>query len=1024
MKLLVHVIEARNLTATDHNGPSDPYVKLQLGKHRAKTKVVKKNLNPLWDEEFSFRVGDLSEELVVSVLDEDKYFTDDFLGQVKVPLSEVLDAENLSLGIKWYQLQPKGKKSRSKNCGEICLAISLYQRNLEEEASEGQWFSSDDLASNSNKSAELKDGMHSLSSDGNTDLAAASEHNELDSLKEDKSTAGNFLDRMFQFFGRKNVEPTLSSTVDVNFPEKLQEEVSPDEKTHDACSSVSYDELLKIIESKDQGGEMPANLHGGIIVDKSYIVAPSTLNSFLFSPSSNFWQSLAQIQGTTGLQAEPWRLENGGECLKRVVTYTKAVTKLIKAVQATEEQTYLKADGKNYAVLVIVSTPDVPFGNSFRVELLFCITPGPELASEEQSSHLVISWRVNYLQSTMMKGMIENGARQGLKDIYIQFSDLLSQSLKPVDPKATKSGKEQILASLHTEKESDWKMAFRFFGNVTVVSSVFAIFFVLTHIFLSNHSTTQGLEFPGLDLPDSIGEIIVCGILVLQAERVLIMVSRFLQARKQRGSDHGIKAQGDGWLLTVALLEGNNLAAVASSGYSDPYVVFTCNGKTKTSSIKFQTLDPQWNEIFEFDAMDDPPSVMDVDVYDFDGPFDEAISLGHAEINFLKFNPSDLEDLWIPLQGNLAQAYQSKLHLRVFLNNTKGSKVVTEYISKMEKEIGKKIALRSPRTNAAFQKLFGLPQEEFLINDFICHLKRKMTTRGSLFLSPRIIGFHANLFGHKTKFFFLWEDIDDIQVIPPSLATMGSPSLLIILQRGKGMDARHGAKSLDSDGRLRFQFQSFASFNVANRTIMALWKARALSPEQKVQIVEKESGARDPQSEDSGSFSDLEDAKMSDVFSSAIDVDINFLMRLFDGSSLEQRVMEKVGCVDYSISPWEEIKTDVYQRQVQFKLDKNRSRYGEVTSTQQKSPLCDKNGWLIEEVMALQGFLLGDYYNVHFRYHIEDLSPKLKACNVHVSVGIAWLKSTKHQKRITKSVVSNSSLRVKEMFSQLEKEFV
>lgn len=89
--------------------------------------------------------------------------------------------------------------------------------------------------------------------------------------------------------------------------------------------------------------------------------------------------------------------------------------------------------------------------------------------------------------------------------------------------------------------------------------------------------------------------------------------------------------------------------------------------------------------------MDDPPSMMNVDVYDFDGPFDEATSLGHAEVNFLKSNLSDLADVWIPLQGKLAQACQSKLHLRVFLNNTRGNDVVTEYISKMEKEVGKKV---------------------------------------------------------------------------------------------------------------------------------------------------------------------------------------------------------------------------------------------------------------------------------------------------------------------------------------------
>ena len=61
------------------------------------------------------------------------------------------------------------------------------------------------------------------------------------------------------------------------------------------------------------------------------------------------------------------------------------------------------------------------------------------------------------------------------------------------------------------------------------------------------------------------------------------------------GRDHGVKAKGDGWLLTVALIDGTNLPATKSSGCSDPYVVFTCNGKTKTSSIKFHTLGPQWN---------------------------------------------------------------------------------------------------------------------------------------------------------------------------------------------------------------------------------------------------------------------------------------------------------------------------------------------------------------------------------------------------------------------------------------------
>lgn len=89
--------------------------------------------------------------------------------------------------------------------------------------------------------------------------------------------------------------------------------------------------------------------------------------------------------------------------------------------------------------------------------------------------------------------------------------------------------------------------------------------------------------------------------------------------------------------------------------------------------------------------------------------------------------------------------------------------------------------------------------------------------QGRLFLSARIIGFHADLFGHKTKFFFLWEDIEDIRVIPPTLSSMGSPIVVMTLWPGKGFDARHGARTQDDEGRLKFHFHTFVSFNVAHR---------------------------------------------------------------------------------------------------------------------------------------------------------------------------------------------------------------
>ena len=88
-------------------------------------------------------------------------------------------------------------------------------------------------------------------------------------------------------------------------------------------------------------------------------------------------------------------------------------------------------------------------------------------------------------------------------------------------------------------------------------------------------------------------------------------------------------------------------------------------------------------------------------------------------------------------------------------------------------------------------------------------------------------------------------------------------------------------------------------------------------------------------------------------------------MEMFGGGELDRKVMEKAGCLSYSYTPWESVKTDVHERQIYYRFDKRISRFGgEVTSTQQKYPLSDRKGWLVEEVMTLQGVPLGDYFNV------------------------------------------------------------
>ncbi|GAB2299001.1 hypothetical protein Dimus_033077 [Dionaea muscipula] len=526
MRLVVRVIEARNLPAMDMNGYSDPYVRLHLGKNRFRTKVVKKCLNPYWGDEFSFRVDDLSEELVVSVMDEDKYFNDDFVGQIKVPVSLVFDAEDKSLGTAWYSLQPKTKKSKNKDCGEICLSICLSQNS-----------SLLDLQSNGNIAPHWKHDDAKAESVGNDSRSSSPSRPEVVSSKDEKRPAVNLANRVSQICNRNADTTSTAATRSSELPE-LSETVKSQVnviKSDDFSSTASFDEVMKVMVSKDQGSEVPSNLPGGVLLDKLFAISPADLNTLLFSPESSFLQSVSDIQGKTELLSGPWKFESDGENLRRVVTYTNPPSKLIRAVKATEDQMYLKADGKTFAVLASVSTPDVPYGSTFKLELLYCIMPSLELPSGEQSSHLVISWRMNFIQSTMMKSMIENGARQGLKDSFQQYGDFLTQKVKPVDLKDTGSNKAQVLASLQAEQQSDWKLAVQFFANFTVLSVLVVGFYVLLHIFLAAPSNIQGLEFPGLDLPDSIGELVFSAILVLQAQRVLASVSQFMQARVQKG---------------------------------------------------------------------------------------------------------------------------------------------------------------------------------------------------------------------------------------------------------------------------------------------------------------------------------------------------------------------------------------------------------------------------------------------------------------------------------------------------------
>ncbi|KAI4351027.1 hypothetical protein L6164_005416 [Bauhinia variegata] len=121
---------------------SDPYVVVKMGKQKLKTRVIRKDINPEWNEDLALSIMDPNVPIKLIVYDHDTFSKDDKMGNAEIEITSFLEAMKMNLqglpsGTVVKRILPSRQNCLSEeSCitwtgGKVVQDIVLRLRNVE-----------------------------------------------------------------------------------------------------------------------------------------------------------------------------------------------------------------------------------------------------------------------------------------------------------------------------------------------------------------------------------------------------------------------------------------------------------------------------------------------------------------------------------------------------------------------------------------------------------------------------------------------------------------------------------------------------------------------------------------------------------------------------------------------------------------------------------------------------------------------------------------------------------------------------